>query len=100
VDADLETLPLWVREGAIIPMGPVMNHVGELPVEEITLRVAPFEGDGESRFTVPVDDERIEVRYAASGGRHRVAIAGSAIQFHVEELGAKGASRIEVTTLQ
>jgi alpha-D-xyloside xylohydrolase len=98
VEADLETLPLWVREGAIIPMGPVMNYVGEFPVEEITLRVAPFEGDGESEFTIPVNDERIPVRYSAERGKHRVAIAPSAVRFQVEELGPGSDRRIEVTT--
>jgi alpha-D-xyloside xylohydrolase len=100
VEADLETLPLYLREGAIIPMGPVMNYVGEFPVEEITLRVAPFEGDGESEFTIPVNDERIPVRYSAEGGKHRVAIAPSAVRFQVEELSAGSDPRIEVTTLR
>ena len=99
VEADLETLPLYVREGAIIPIGPVMNHVGEFPVVEITLRVAPFSGDGESTFTVPVNDERIPVRYTAARGKHRIEIAPRAVGIQVEELGRQGDSQMEITTL-
>ena len=56
--ADLERLPLYVREGTIVPVGPVMNYVDESPTREITLRIAPFEGSGETTFVVAVNDER------------------------------------------
>ncbi len=41
VEAPLERLPLFVRAGAIIPMGPVMQHSGERPLDELTLRDHP-----------------------------------------------------------
>jgi alpha-D-xyloside xylohydrolase len=90
VEADIETLPLWAREGAIIPMGPAMSHTGEFPVEEIVLRIVPFQGDGESEFVVPVNDERFAVRYTASGGEHTLATAKSQVAFRVEILGDGG----------
>ena len=99
VEADLETLPLYVREGAIIPMGRVMSHVGESPVSELTLRVAPFSGDGETSLTVPADDERIAMRYTAASGRHRIEIAPSPVRIQVEELGSRDGPPMEVTTL-
>ena len=99
MEADLETLPLYAREGAIVPLGPVMNHVGEFPVAEVTLRVALFSGDGESSFTVPVNDERIEVRYTATRGRHRVETTPSAVKIQVEEIGGRSDSPTEITTL-
>lgn len=37
--APLERLPLYVRAGAILPMGPVLNHVGESASTELTLAV-------------------------------------------------------------
>ena len=40
----LETIPLFIREGAIIPMGPVMNFVGEKPLDAIELLVTPCSG--------------------------------------------------------
>jgi len=46
VHAPLEVLPLFVREGAIIPMGPEMQYVGEKPLDPLTLDVYPgVEGD-------------------------------------------------------
>ena len=42
IDAPLEALPLFVREGAIVPTWPVMNHVGEKPVDRVTLEVFPL----------------------------------------------------------
>ena len=55
-DADLETIPLYVRAGAIIPMGPVRQYATEPNSEPITLRIYPgadghftwYEDDGSS----------------------------------------------------
>jgi alpha-D-xyloside xylohydrolase len=49
VHAPLDTLPLFVREGAIIPMGPQVQHVGEKPLNPLTLDVYPA---GEAAFTI------------------------------------------------
>jgi alpha-glucosidase len=46
VDAPLERMPLFVRAGSVLPMGPVMQHTGEWPPEVLQLNVYP--GDGES----------------------------------------------------
>jgi alpha-glucosidase len=42
-DAPLETVPMFVRAGAIIPTGPEMNHTGEKPVDPITFNIYPDE---------------------------------------------------------
>jgi alpha-glucosidase (family GH31 glycosyl hydrolase) len=42
----LGTMPLYLREGAVIPMRPVSQWVGERPRDPLTLVVAPFEGEG------------------------------------------------------
>jgi alpha-glucosidase len=46
VDSPLDVLPLFVREGAILPMGPVMQYVGERPEDPITLAVYLGPGEG------------------------------------------------------
>jgi alpha-glucosidase len=38
VDAPLDTLPIYARVGTIVPQGPVMQYVGELAEEPVTLR--------------------------------------------------------------
>jgi alpha-glucosidase/alpha-D-xyloside xylohydrolase len=53
---DLETMPLFVRAGAIVPVGPVKQHTGEASDEPLLLRVYPgadgtmtlYEDDGKS----------------------------------------------------
>ena len=42
-EAPLETLPMFVRGGAIIPMAPEMKYVGEKPVDPISFAVYPDE---------------------------------------------------------
>jgi alpha-glucosidase len=44
VDAPLEQIPLFVRQGAVIPFYPVMQFVGEKPIDQLTLLVY-FGGD-------------------------------------------------------
>jgi alpha-glucosidase len=46
VQAPLDALPLFARAGSVIPLWPVMQYVGEQPLEELHLRV--FAGTGES----------------------------------------------------
>ncbi len=41
VEAPLEVVPMFVRGGAIIPLGPVLNYVGEKPTDPITFNVYP-----------------------------------------------------------
>jgi alpha-D-xyloside xylohydrolase len=53
VHAALDTLPLFVREGAIIPMGPEIRFVGEKPLDPLTLDVYPA-GEGGFSLLDPV----------------------------------------------
>ena len=43
-EAVLDEIPLYIREGAVLPFFPVMQYVGEKPVEELTLK-AYFGGE-------------------------------------------------------
>jgi alpha-glucosidase (family GH31 glycosyl hydrolase) len=53
---DLETMPLYIRAGAILPLGPVKQYTGEKVDEPLELRIYPgatgsyllYEDDGES----------------------------------------------------
>lgn len=44
-DAPLEQMPMYARAGAIIPLQPVMQYVGERPCDRLTLRVYPGTGE-------------------------------------------------------
>jgi alpha-glucosidase len=52
--APLDQLPIFVREGAIIPMRPVVQYDGEAPATELTLELFP--ADAPSSFTLYEDD--------------------------------------------
>jgi alpha-D-xyloside xylohydrolase len=76
VEHPLATLPMYVREGGVVPMGPEMAHVGERPTDPLTIRIAPFRTDGETDFVTRVDGRDVRIAYVADGGRHRVEVAG------------------------
>ena len=44
VDADIESMPIFIKEGAIIPKYPVQQYVDELDFDEVTLDVYFKEG--------------------------------------------------------
>ncbi len=56
VEAPIDRIPLFIREGAIIPMEPKQNYVGENNNSELTLKIFPsqdskynfYEDDGKS----------------------------------------------------
>lgn len=54
VPAPITSIPLFIREGAIIPTWPKMNFVGEKPVKEVTLHV--YYKDGEETSYLYLDD--------------------------------------------
>ncbi len=51
--APLETLPLFVRAGSIVPLGPAMEYTGQEPEDPIELRVYP---GADADFTLYEDD--------------------------------------------
>ena len=68
-------MPLYLREGAVVPMGPVTRWVGERPTDPLTV-VAPFEDEGTTELEVPVDGRQVTIRYQARAGRHLAAVDG------------------------
>ena len=55
VDAPLETVPMFVRGGAIIPHGPEMRFTGEKPVSPLYFAIYPDE-KGSASTTLYEDD--------------------------------------------
>lgn len=51
--APLDILPLYVRAGSIVPMGPVQHYATELPKAPYEIRIYP---GADARFTVYEDD--------------------------------------------
>jgi alpha-glucosidase len=59
--ASLETVPMFVRGGAIIPMAPEMNYVGEKPTDALTFGIYP--DDNGSASTTLYEDDGISPAY-------------------------------------
>jgi alpha-D-xyloside xylohydrolase len=70
-DAPLSQIPLFVKAGAIVPMGPVLQYVNEKPDAPLTLTVytgangdySLYEDDGVSNGYVKGEASRIPMRY-------------------------------------
>lgn len=86
VDAPLETVPLFVRGGAIIPKGRPMNYVGEISSGLVTLEIFPdehgnasgslYEDDGTSPDYQRGVYRRTSFKVAKAGRSYRVSVAG------------------------
>ncbi|MFN8511335.1 MAG: glycoside hydrolase family 31 protein [Chloroflexia bacterium] len=95
--APLDRLPLFLRRGRLLPLGPVMRGVDAAPLNPLTLRCAPA---GRDRLDLPeADDSITTIRIDASGREALIAINGSLsrryrLQLHVGEVdsAALGAS--------
>lgn len=63
----VDRIPLYLRGGAIIPMGPVMQYIGEKPCDPIDLLVVPAGDssflyyDDTDTFTVGVSERKITI---------------------------------------
>ena len=72
VDAPLETVPMFVRAGAIIPLAPEMNYIGEKPVDPITFNIYPDEQGNASAMLY--EDDGVSPIYK-QGGFRRTAVS-------------------------
>jgi alpha-glucosidase (family GH31 glycosyl hydrolase) len=82
-EVDLATIPLYVRAGAILPIGPVLQHTAEPSDEPLTLQVYPgadgqfamYEDDGTSFRYEQGDFIRLDCTWEDASRTLRVAAA-------------------------
>src|SRR6185369_17111001 len=72
VDASLDIVPMFVRGGAMIPVGPSLNYVGEKPVDPITFNIYP--DDAGSASGSLYEDDGLSPAYK-SGAFRRTRLA-------------------------
>ncbi len=83
-DAPLDRLPLFLRRGRLLPLGPVMRHTDAAPTDPLTLRCAPV---GRDRLDLPeADDSLTRIRLDAEGREATIAIAGGVARRYVLQL--------------
>ena len=56
VDADIDTMPMYVKEGAIIPKYPIQQYVGEKEIDQVTLDVYYKKGKETSQLYSDAQD--------------------------------------------
>ena len=72
----LNTLPLWVRGGAIIPMGPEMDYVDQKPLDPLTLEVY-VPGESGSIMIEDEDKPAIPVQYTKNGKKLKISVGNT-----------------------
>ncbi|HEY8597843.1 MAG TPA: TIM-barrel domain-containing protein [Thermomicrobiales bacterium] len=82
--APLDRLPLFLRRGRLLPIGPVMAHTDAAPIDTLTLRCAPV---GRDRLDLPeADDSITRIRLDAEGREASIAIAGTMARRYLLQL--------------
>jgi alpha-D-xyloside xylohydrolase len=87
-EAPLDVLPLYVRGGTVLPHGPVVQYVDELPCDPLTVELyAPSE---EGHYTVR-DENRpdVPVSYRCTAGRLTVEVGAAPGRVEVVVFGAE-----------
>jgi alpha-D-xyloside xylohydrolase len=80
-DAELETLPLFVRAGAVIPMGPELEYANQRAWDPLSFDVYPG-ADGVTEFEL-ADDHR-ELRFQLTVEGPRVHLDGGPLEYEAE----------------
>ena len=84
--APLDRLPLFLRGGKLLPLGPLMRHTDAAPIDTLTLRCVPV---GRDRLDLPEADDTITtIRLDATTRAATITIAGEqsrryALQLHL-----------------
>ena len=77
-DADLETLPLFVRAGAVIAMGPELQFTSERTWDPLSFDVYP----GDPRVTeARVADDHRKLEFRLTLERERVLLDGGPLEY-------------------
>ena len=89
--APLDRLPLFLRRGRLLPLGPTMDHVDAVPTDPLTLRCAPA---GRDRLDLPEEDGAITRILLNAEGRDAAFLIDGAVtrryrlQLHIAEADA------------
>ncbi len=86
VDVPLNILPLYVKAGALIPYGPIMQHAGEKPCSPLTLELYSLHQEGiyvvhnDEMGEIPIaylwESDRLTMNIAAAPGEIQVVLYG------------------------
>jgi alpha-glucosidase len=92
VEAPLETVPMFVRGGAILPMGPEKNTVDAKPDAPLELHVFPG-SNGTASVELYEDDGTSEDYRNGEFSRRRVSVQGNRVQLAAAQGSYRGPQR-------
>jgi alpha-D-xyloside xylohydrolase len=78
--APLDTLPIFLRSGAIVPLGPDIHFVGEKPLDPITLLIFPGEQSTQDLWD---DDEKVVITCRMTADRLSLEIGSSSKNYFI-----------------
>ena len=88
VEAALDIMPLYVKAGAILPYGPKVQYVNELPLDPLTLEI--YKPGELGNYTIHDEDRAdIEVSYRRDGNRLFVDVTETPGKVEVVVVGAE-----------
>ncbi|MEZ4824678.1 MAG: glycoside hydrolase family 31 protein [Bacteroidia bacterium] len=82
-DASLADIPMFVRAGGVLPLAPVMQYVGEKPIEEMALHVYYKNGEEKSILYTDAGDgyDYLEGKYLL----HNFRVSGESKSFTLNQ---------------
>jgi len=80
----LSRFPLYIKEGGIIGLQPVMNYVDEKKVDTLILRIAPLSSKGVTTTTLIVNGKKVPVTYQSVKGKHLVTVGKGEFSVKIE----------------
>lgn len=98
VEAPLEVVPLFVRGGAVLPLGPEMNWVGEKPFSPLTFEIFPDER-GQAAASLYEDDGNSPAYENGAFRRTPVRVSKSADGVEIQVGAPQGTYRVPARDL-
>jgi alpha-D-xyloside xylohydrolase len=90
-EAPLETLPVWVRGGSVVPLGPEMDYVDEKPLDPLTLEI--YAPRGSVSYTLHDEDRPdIAMRYEVRQSELAVEVGPAPGRVEITLCGVRAAS--------
>ncbi|MBC7227570.1 MAG: glycoside hydrolase family 31 protein [Thermoflexales bacterium] len=94
-EAPLERIPVFVRAGAAVPMGPEMDYVGQRPTDPLTLHLYP-PAEGQEGVSFLYEDDGETIAYQRGEYLlHRFALSTGRLEWTTEGDHNPGPRRVE-----
>ena len=85
----LDKIPIYVKEGTILPLGPIVQCTDEIDYQDLTLKIYPdgagnahfdlFDGASENKFTATIEGNDILLSFDTEPARMEVEFFGDAL---------------------